>query len=113
VTAGAVLGVGLGGFIDGIVLHQILQWHNMGSAILPPHTMDAMSRNTVWDGQFHLVMWLVTLGGLFILRIEGRTRSNPQPTIAFVGQLLLGWGMFTSLKEYSTITCSASTTFAI
>jgi Predicted membrane protein (DUF2243) len=26
---GILLGVGLGGFVDGIVLHQILQWHHM------------------------------------------------------------------------------------
>jgi uncharacterized membrane protein len=24
-----IMGLGLGGFIDGIVLHQILQWHHM------------------------------------------------------------------------------------
>lgn len=28
-AAGILSGVGLGGFVDGIVLHQILQWHNM------------------------------------------------------------------------------------
>ena len=39
--AGVVLGIGLGGFVDGIVLHQIAQWHNMGSAFLPPTTMEA------------------------------------------------------------------------
>ena len=27
--AGILLGVGLGWFVDGIVLHQILQWHHM------------------------------------------------------------------------------------
>jgi hypothetical protein len=26
---GIILGVGLGGFVDGIVLHQLLQWHHM------------------------------------------------------------------------------------
>jgi uncharacterized membrane protein len=26
------LGIGLGGFVDGIVLHQILQWHHMSTA---------------------------------------------------------------------------------
>jgi uncharacterized membrane protein len=26
-AAGVLLGIGLGGFVDGIVLHQILQWH--------------------------------------------------------------------------------------
>ncbi len=45
VTAGVVLGVGLGGFADGIALHQIAQWHSMGSSVLPPHTMDAMRLN--------------------------------------------------------------------
>ena len=48
--AGIVLGMGLGGFVDGIALHQIAQWHNMGSAILPPPTMDAMRQNMAWDG---------------------------------------------------------------
>ena len=36
IPAGILLGVGLGGFADGIALHQIAQWHNMGSAVLPP-----------------------------------------------------------------------------
>jgi uncharacterized membrane protein len=26
---GTVLGIGLGGVVDGILLHQILQWHHM------------------------------------------------------------------------------------
>ena len=28
-NAGLLLGIGLGGFLDGIVLHQIAQWHSM------------------------------------------------------------------------------------
>ncbi len=28
---GIVLGVGLGGFFDGILLHQLLQWINLSS----------------------------------------------------------------------------------
>ena len=31
----AVLGLGIGGFVDGIALHQIAQWHNTGSAKIP------------------------------------------------------------------------------
>jgi uncharacterized membrane protein len=27
--AGIFLGPGLGGFFDGIILHQVLQWHHM------------------------------------------------------------------------------------
>jgi uncharacterized membrane protein len=40
-AAGVTLGIGLGSFLDGIVLHQIAQWHNMGSAVVPPVTMEA------------------------------------------------------------------------
>jgi uncharacterized membrane protein len=92
-TAGVLLGVGLGGFADGIVLHQIAQWHNMGSAVLPPHTMEAMRQNMTWDGLFHVATWLVTLAGVFLLRRESRTG----PTVrlgAFVGQMIFGWGAF-------------------
>ena len=39
VAAGILLGAGLGGFVDGILLHQILQWHNMLSGQLPPDTL--------------------------------------------------------------------------
>ncbi len=93
-TAGVVLGVGLGGFADGIALHQIAQWHNMGSAVLPPTTMDAMSRNMVWDGLFHLATWVITLVGIFMLWATARTRSLPISATAFGGELVFGWGAF-------------------
>jgi uncharacterized membrane protein len=32
-ASGLLYGLGLGGFIDGIVLHQILQWHHMVSDV--------------------------------------------------------------------------------
>ncbi|HEU5099504.1 MAG TPA: DUF2243 domain-containing protein [Roseiflexaceae bacterium] len=36
-VAGIWLGLGLGGFFDGIVFHQILRWHHMlTSAGYPP-----------------------------------------------------------------------------
>ena len=56
-SAGLILGLGLGGFIDGITLHQIMQWHNMGSAVLPPSTMEAMSQNMVWEACSTLQRW--------------------------------------------------------
>ena len=47
-----VVGVsfGLGGFVDGILLHQIIRWHNMLSAVVPPVTIDAMHVNMLADG---------------------------------------------------------------
>ena len=62
-TAGILLGIGLGGFVDGIVLHQILQWHQMLSAALPPETIEAMKRNMAADGWFHAAVWIATLLG--------------------------------------------------
>ena len=93
-AAGIVLGIGLGGFIDGIVLHQILQWHNMGSAVLPPVTMRAMSQNMLWDGAFHAVTWFTTLIGVYMLRTAGCHHRQGVAVEAFTGQMLFGWGVF-------------------
>ena|SRR5436190_21504051 len=93
-TAGLVLGIGLGGFVDGIVLHQIAHWHNMGSAVLPPTTMDALMRNMRWDGFFHLATLLLTLVGVILLWREGRLGAAPQSLGVLLGQMMLGWGVF-------------------
>jgi uncharacterized membrane protein len=92
ISAGLIVGIGMGAFLDGIVLHQIAQWHNIGSAVVPPHTMDAMRRNMTWDGQFHLVSWLITLAGVMAL---WRDRQASAPTIAVLArQMIMGWGLF-------------------
>ena len=92
--AGILMGIGMGGFVDGIVLHQILQWHNMLSNRIPPNTMEAMRINMLWDGIFHAFVWLVTLFGIFMLWRSAR-QNEPMPALpAFLGQLLLGWGIF-------------------
>jgi uncharacterized membrane protein len=91
---GTVLGLGLGGFVDGITLHQIAQWHNMGSAVLPPSNMDAMKQNMVWDGWFHLATLALTVIGVYALLRDARAGSAlPAPSV-FTGQLLFGWGLF-------------------
>ncbi len=94
VTAGVVLGVGLGGFADGIALHQIAQWHNMGSAVVPPLTMAAMKLNMTWDGWFHAVTWLITLAGVVGLWREGLDGRAPRSGPELAGELLTGWGAF-------------------
>jgi uncharacterized membrane protein len=93
-TAGVVLGIGLGGFADGIALHQIAQWHNMGSAVAPPTTMEAMRRNMAWDGWFHAAMWTITVAGVFRLWRGARVGESPSSATQLAGQLLFGWGVF-------------------
>jgi uncharacterized membrane protein len=92
-SAGLVLGIGLGGFADGIALHQIAQWHNMGSAVLRPDTMEAMKQNMVWDGLFHAATWLITLAGVWLLWRDARQGAVRRARV-FAGQMLMGWAAF-------------------
>jgi uncharacterized membrane protein len=90
------LGLGLGGFVDGIVLHQILQWHHMLSATAgnPSDTVAGLETNTLADGFFHLATWLlVTAATLMIVRAWQRGELAP-PWRAHFGMLLAGWGTF-------------------
>jgi hypothetical protein len=50
VSAGILFGLGLGGFFDGIVLHQLLQWHHMLSSWYPINSIENLELNTLWDG---------------------------------------------------------------
>ncbi|MEX0780227.1 MAG: DUF2243 domain-containing protein [Balneolales bacterium] len=89
-----LLGIGLGGFADGIFLHQILQWHHMLSSVMPPMDMPAMEINMRWDGYFHAFDWIVTVVGIFTLWNAGR-HTEPLPQSSwFAGWLLFGWGIF-------------------
>ena len=97
-AAGILLGMGLGGFFDGILLHQILQWHNMLSNWYPPTTMEGMSFNMVWDGLFHAAVWIATLIGTFLLWRAGYQRAPIPSLTAFTGQLILGWGLFNLIE---------------
>lgn len=106
VAAGLLLGVGMGGFVDGIVFHQLLQWHNMLSAAYPvpgatPATdLDpAVVRrnyevNMFWDGLFHALCWLTTAVGLVALFRAGRRSAVPWSGRTLVGAMLAGWGLF-------------------
>jgi uncharacterized membrane protein len=89
-----MLGLGLGGFVDGILLHQIIHWHNMGSAVLPPTTIATLEQNMVWDGFFHLAVWTAALVGVYWLLIDGRQAGALPNTSRFSGLMILGWGLF-------------------
>jgi uncharacterized membrane protein len=97
-ASGLLLGVGLGGFVDGIVLHQILQWHHMltdygGHASFPATTVDSLTENTLWDGLFHAAAWLFVVAGLVLLW-QATAAGHRVSRRGFAGLLLTGWGMF-------------------
>jgi uncharacterized membrane protein len=94
-TAGVVLGLGLGGFFDGIVLHQLLQWHHMVSNVdfFDPTTLPGLQANTLADGIFHSATYLLTIAGLALLWLAMQ-RGQRGTTRELVGLFLLGWGLF-------------------
>jgi len=94
IAASILLGIGLGGFVDGIVFHQIFQLHNMLSAKYPVTSLLNAEVNMFWDGVFHAMTWLTTLLGLVMLwRALGR-KEVPHCTRTFAGSMVLGWGAF-------------------
>ena len=96
--AGLLLGLGLGGFIDGIVLHQILQWHHMltdygAHAAFPTTTVGSLEDNTLWDGLFHGATWVFVATGVFAMwRVLSAGHRATWRGLA--GLLLAGWGIF-------------------
>jgi len=93
-TAGSLLGMGMGGFVDGILFHQILQTHNMLSAVLPKTTLLNAEINMFWDGLFHALTWTMTALGIALLWRCGHHRDVPWSGRHFSGALLFGWGAF-------------------
>ena len=94
VTAGIFLGIGMGGFVDGIIFHQILQIHSMLSAKLPPNTIANLEINMVWDGLFHVLTWTMTLIGIILLWKASRNSSARVAGKTVIGASVLGWGLF-------------------
>jgi uncharacterized membrane protein len=94
VSAGILFGLGLGGFFDGIVLHQLLQWHHMLSSWYPIDSVKNLELNTLWDGIFHSATYVFVVIGLFILWRTAHRRHLVWSNKLLVGTLLLGCGVF-------------------
>lgn len=89
--AGYLLGFALGGFFDGILLHQILQWHHLLLAIESGPLQD-MRTQILADGLFHLLMYAIALGGIFSL---WRTRQTSELTgKRLFADALIGFGLW-------------------
>ena len=100
---GLLLGIGLGGFVDGIVLHQVLQWHHMlsntpddslGLEAYPVDTVAGLETNTLADGFFHVGTWVAVVLGLTVLWRRVVKRPGPWSGRALLGAVLAGWGLF-------------------
>jgi uncharacterized membrane protein len=94
ISAATVLGIGMGGFADGILFHQILQFHAMLTGWVPKTTIADVEVNMFWDGLFHAVTWTMTALGIAMLFTAGRRDDVPWSGKILVGGMFLGWGLF-------------------
>ena len=92
--AAVVLGIGLGGLFDGIVFHQVLQWHHLLSEPAPPTTVPSLQLNTFADGVFHAATWATTLVGVWLLAAAGGGAHIASRGRILTAGLLIGWGAF-------------------
>lgn len=86
--AGFLLGFALGGFFDGILLHQVLQWHHLLSGV---DAVRDLRTQVLADGLFHALMYLLAFAGLAML---WRTRAElPERAASELWALaLIGFG---------------------
>lgn len=88
--AAFLLGFAFGGFFDGILLHQILQWHHLLLGIQAGPLAD-MRVQLLADGLFHALMYLIALGSVLSLW-RSRSVSATLPAAALLASALLGFG---------------------
>ncbi|MGF9693005.1 DUF2243 domain-containing protein [Rhizobium sp. 0TCS1.26] len=89
-SAGLALGFGLGGFFDGILLHQVLQWHHLLSAL--EDARGDIRLLILTDGLFHLLMFAVTAIGLLLLWRARRRFADEGGDRQLLAHALLGFG---------------------
>lgn len=94
IFAGILLGASHAGFFDGIVLHQLLQWHHMFSNVDASATIAGMDLNTFGDGLLHLWNWTLNITGLIILWQALKQSDANRSGAVFWGALMLGFGLF-------------------
>jgi uncharacterized membrane protein len=90
--------LGFGGFIDGIILHQLLQWHHLLSSWYPITNMESLEFNTWWDGVFHSVTYAFLVIGAFLLWRAAQRGEVLWSTRQLIGSMLIGFGLFNAVE---------------
>lgn len=85
-----VLGFALGGFFDGILLHQILQWHHLLSLV---PEVSSLRFQVLWDGYFHALMYVIAAVSLWRLW-RSRTEAGGRWGLQTLGAVLTGFGIW-------------------
>lgn len=86
---GLSLGLALGGFFDGILLHQILQWHHLLSNVDAARDMRVQ---ILADGVFHALMYVIAAAALYQLWRRRAALNTPDAARVLWGMALVGFG---------------------
>jgi uncharacterized membrane protein len=93
-ASGLLLGLGFGGFIDGILMHQLLQWHHLVSNKESPRSLEGLELNILADGFFHAASLFLVAGGVVVV-LAHRKQGRLARSWAYHGGLMVaGFGLF-------------------
>ncbi|NJP37093.1 DUF2243 domain-containing protein [Alkalicoccus luteus] len=82
-----LLGFGFLGALDGIVFHQLLQWHSV--------IHDAPTNvQIISDGVFHFAVTLTIMAGALLLWLSGKPQEPKRAWMSAGGLFLIGGGLF-------------------
>ncbi len=85
VLSGVLVGLGVAGFVDETVFHQLLHWHHFYDKSTP-------EAGLVSDGLFHVGSWVAVVAGLFLF--ADLRRRDAWARDQWAGALLVGLGGF-------------------
>jgi uncharacterized membrane protein len=85
-----IVGFALGGFFDGILLHQVLQWHHFLSLLEGERYQDIRVQ-ILADGLFHVAVYITSCLGLWLLWKKGQRRPADRLMLAAA---LLGFSIW-------------------
>jgi len=92
-----LLGLALGGFFDGILLHQVLQWHHLLSKV---EAVRELRWQLLADGLFHLLMYALALAALARLWRRRAHLGAGGPLLAAALAGFAGWHVLDALLSH-------------
>jgi uncharacterized membrane protein len=87
-------GLALGALLDGVVLHQVVQWHHVWSGHITDDTLAGLRDNVFIDGVLQLAMIAILTAAVVAL---GRQPRRSWPSL--IGGVLIGWGAFNVVDQ--------------
>ncbi|MGN1400579.1 MAG: DUF2243 domain-containing protein [Bacillus sp. (in: firmicutes)] len=91
VVGSFIFGFGFMGAMDGIIYHQLLQWHSVIMETSRPGQI-------LSDGIFHMAVTVALVAGGIILWLAGNPREHGRGVRKMIGWFLIGAGLFNLIE---------------